>query len=159
MKFIIAKCNEDLGWQGTSDYFVIQKGEHMPNLGREPASYFWYILTHYEVLEGDYVFCQARPFDHDPNFLLNAECKNYYGQVVTELAITETNDFVTSLGYEPQKEYWFKAGCQYKLSAKEIKAIPYIQYAKMFLLAISNDKNPYIFERIMPIIYPQLCKN
>jgi hypothetical protein len=65
---VIAKYQEDTTWtlRLKVPSFIVEKGKEMPNVGRETSSYLWYIVTHYDQLQGMYIFCQGNPFDHEP---------------------------------------------------------------------------------------------
>lgn len=162
MKFVIARFNESINWAEGLDKIVIQKGVDMPNIGREPASYLWFIIHNYEMLDGEYVFCQGNPFDHDRNFLENIKNSNYVGQIHISNYLGEPsdrgfniNDILIELGLPIRSEYKFRAGCQFKVTADDIKKHPYELYVKMLSIEM-KDKNPWAFERIMPVIFPTL---
>lgn len=69
MKFIVARWQEDVAWADAVDADVVQKGEHLPNVGREPSSFLWWILQHWNAIDPDesYAFVQGKPHDHWPN--------------------------------------------------------------------------------------------
>jgi hypothetical protein len=162
MKFVIARFNEDISWANDLDKVIIQKGVDMPNIGREPASYLWFIIHNYEMLSGEYVFCQGNPFDHDKNFVENIQKTNYIGDIHVSNYLGEPSDrgfnideILTELGLPTRGGYKFRAGCQFKVSAEEIKKHPYELYVKMLYLEMQG-RNPWAFERIMPVIFPIL---
>ncbi len=63
MTYVIARYNEDISWcSNIPGKFIVQKGEHLPNLGRESSSYLWYIINHYDALNNYYCFRQGNPF-------------------------------------------------------------------------------------------------
>lgn len=70
---VVAHWNEDLQWTAgiPADWRldVVHKGIHLPNHGREPTSFLWWIDTHYEKIEPDgrYGFVQGEPFTHAPH--------------------------------------------------------------------------------------------
>lgn len=155
MKHVIARYKEDVTWAKDLNHVILQKGADMPNVGREPASYFFFIVKHYHELEGEYVFLQGYPYDHGyPN-----EETNYYGIQHTSdingnpdhggLPIQEV---LTELGLNGST-FVFNAGCQFKVSAEQIKKRPIEFYLKCLMLCCMDDRYPYVFERIVPIIF------
>lgn len=162
MHFVIARYKKDISWADNLEKTVIQKDVDMPNIGREPASYLYFIIKNYCNLEGEYVFCQDEPFDHCPNFLEKVETENYFGVDHTcdltgrphhpGLPIEEV---AKELGIERLLpiHITFKAGCQFKLTAEQIKQIPYEKYIKMLEVVIKNELNPYVFERLVRYIF------
>lgn len=162
MYLVIARYNENISWAENLDKTVIQKGIDMPNIGREPASYLLFILKNYEKLDGEYVFCQGNPFDHDKYFLESIKNNNYFGNYHTS-DLNGCNDhcglridlFMDEMGLQKTNSIEFKAGCQFKLTAEQIKLYPYEFYAKMFYLLLKGD-NPYIFERLPKILWKDL---
>lgn len=162
MHYVIARHTEDISWAKDLQKTVIQKGVDMPNLGREPASYFLFIIENYEMLSGEYVFCQGNPFDHSHDFLSKIQDTNYVGQLHISDCNGEPSDrgfnidnLLIELGLPTKSEYKFRAGCQFKVSAEEIKSHPYELYVKMLYLEMQG-RNPWAFERMMPIIFPSL---
>lgn len=156
MHFVIARFNEDISWAYGLKKTVIQKGKDMPNIGREPASYLLYIINNYAIMEGEYVFCQGNPFDHCPNFLEEVKTTNHFGgNHVSDMNGSPDHpglpmkEFCEKLGIE-DRTFVFKAGCQFKLTADEIRSIPYNKYVEMFNLMIQNELHAWVFER-MPI--------
>jgi hypothetical protein len=65
---VVARYKEDTSWAKVESWntYIVQKGEHLPNYGRESLSYLWYIIKHYEELEGLYCFAQGRISDQIP---------------------------------------------------------------------------------------------
>lgn len=67
---VVARWREDVdwlrglpeGWRAT----VVQKGTDLPNAGREPTSFLWWIDTHYKKIDrgAQYAFVQGDPFPH-----------------------------------------------------------------------------------------------
>lgn len=158
LTYVIARWIEDISWSLPLKCVVIQKDWDMPNVGREPASYFHFIIENYSNLQGEYVFTQADPFDHFPDFL-NSD-QRYYGQWLEcesngnphhyGLPI---NEVMEMLGLPVQNLYKFKPACLFKVSAEEIRRRPIGFYLKCYALACMNKTYPYVFERIIPIIF------
>ena len=160
MKYIIARYNEDIGWSDGLDRFVVQKGEQLPNVGREPASYFWYILNFYDELEGEYTFCQGDPIFHEKDFLTNP--KKYFGEWRTSsgngspdhtgLPIAQIAQY---LGIT-EDTFRFKRGAQFSLTADEIRSHDKAFYLKLYAVSMMNNDMPYVLERLWPYIFPCL---
>ena len=145
MKLIIAQHNENVSWSDGYDRFIVKKGEHLPNIGREPLSYMWYIINFYDELDGMYIFTQANPFAHCKDFkefidgnpksftwvsdLSDLVCDNYGSPHDSNL---EIDKFLTNCGLEPKDMYTFNAGCLFSISAEEIKRKPKEYYEKVF---------------------------
>lgn len=150
---VIARYKEDISWAKDKPHVVIQKGEDIPNVGREISSWFWFIIQNYDKLEGEYIFCQGNPFDHAPNIIdaQNYKCKpdgspHHPGLPIHEVA--------TELGLPILDEYVFKPGAQHKISAEEIKRKPITWYAKALYLSLQEDKQyPWCFERLVNYLY------
>lgn len=76
---VVAKYQEDIAWTeqaNVDEVFIVEKGVHYPNTGRESSSYLWYIIEHYDDLDGVYFFVQGSPFVHVDIY---QELKNKYG--------------------------------------------------------------------------------
>jgi hypothetical protein len=67
---VVARWNEDLQWTAQIPpgwaLDVVQKDTHLPNRGREPSSFAWWIGAHYDEVKPDdlYGFVQGNPFPH-----------------------------------------------------------------------------------------------
>jgi hypothetical protein len=67
---VVARWQEDIGWlDGLPDGWtaaVVHKDIDLPNHGREPTSFLWWIVTHYEKIHpgSAYGFVQGNPFGH-----------------------------------------------------------------------------------------------
>ena len=155
---VIAKYQEDISWADNYTKAVIQKGVDMPNIGREISSFFWFILTNYDKLEGDYIFLQGHPFDHCAN-VLDILDQPYYGVVhkckgdgSPEHNGLNVSGIAVELNLPVLDEYTFYAGAQHRASTEQIKKRPYEWYAKAFSLSLQGQ-NPWAFERLIPCIY------
>jgi len=160
MHFVIAQYHEDVSWADNLEKTVITKDTHLPNIGREASSYLLFILNNYSTLEGEYVFCQGNPFPHAPKFLEDVHKTNYFGDTVQcnldgsphhpNLPIHET---LIGLELQHGPQLSFKPGCQFKLTAEQIRQKPYSFYAKLFSVFTLNDNMAYIFERLPKSIW------
>jgi hypothetical protein len=67
---VVAHWTEDLQWTAhiPADWHldVVHKGIHLPNHGREPTSFLWWIDTRYEKIRNEDLcgFVQGDPFGH-----------------------------------------------------------------------------------------------
>lgn len=161
--YVIARYKEDISWveqipnKFHTKYEIIQKDLDMPNVGREPSSFFFYIIKNYAQLRGDYYFLQGYPFDHAPDVLTTD--KRYFGDLhrcdsngnPDHLGL-RMHEVLDVLGLEG-KDFLFRAGCQFKVSAEEIRKHPIDFYLRCFALCCMDDSYPYVFERIMPLIF------
>lgn len=79
---VVARYNEPQGWMdGIPSMWkplVVQKGQQLPNEGREASSWFW-AMQHLRKRTGKVAFVQGNPFDHCPNLfdLLTQPCKGF----------------------------------------------------------------------------------
>lgn len=175
MKLIIARYNEDVKWADEyEDFFVVQKGLDLPNVGREPSSYVWYIIKNYDSLEGDYCFLQGNPLEHQPLLkkYLEEPFKDFYW-IPTEgrTGLVCNNEghphdsgmdiraFLESIGLNPpvNDQYLFNGCALFKVSAERIKSRPKSFYEGVYELLMSNPKNAYVFERVVGLIWGDDC--
>jgi hypothetical protein len=164
MKLIIARYKEDTTWAHGLDHFIVQKDEHLPNLGREASSYLWYVREHYGTLNGDYLFCQGHPFDHDGDFLVHKDNERYFGgwHECDEFGHPHTfaalpmNATLLKLGLPRYERFRFRAGAQFRLSADEIRLYPRTFYEQAYEISMTEELAPWTFERLWPYIFPHL---
>ena len=157
---VVARHQEDISWleQVDWDHLVVQKDVDMPNVGREPASFFWAMEKLYGT-EGTIAFLQGNPAPH----------------IGTELPLIGVKDF-TWLGnwrlisqadgspHHPglpvkekmvewcQQEWseggvYFAAGGQFLLPAERLKKWPKSKYRTM-QEAMSVGEHPWVMERL-----------
>ena len=152
---IIARFNEDVSWV-TGPHFIVQKGEHLENKGREASSYLWWIIENYDNLPKNVHFLQANPWDHVDKHLhtkwwadSDKEGNPHHpGLLIEPLA--------NALGITLKDKWLFPAGACFKVSRKEIKKYPLEWYKKAFTLANEYPQAPWIFERLWNLIYDNL---
>ena len=70
---MVARYQEDIGWTEHLppgwNTIVVQKGDQVPNEGRESLSYLW-AFTHTEYNPDDVLLCvQGAPFTHTPGLI------------------------------------------------------------------------------------------
>jgi len=158
---VVAKYKEDTKWSDDLDSFVVQKEIHMDNWGREPSSFLWYIINHYDELEGYYAFVQGNPFDHchnlisdvnkdpltgfewlgDTNYLTDENGSPYH----TGLPVKHICDL---LGLEVKYPIYFARGGQFLVHSNRIKFKPKGFYESCLQLIKELDQAEYVFERI-----------
>lgn len=151
MKWIIARYNEDVGWAKDLNHFIVQKGEHLPNEGREASSYLWYIKENYDKLDGDYVFCQGKRGDHPswdkaPTHRCGITGAPHHPSL-------DIKGLASQLGIELPHEITFRGGAEFKVSAEQIRRYPKEWYEKAYTLANEYPQGAWIFERLWGLIF------
>ena len=162
---VIARHEEDISWAKDLNTFVIQKGEHMDNWGREPSSFLWYIIEHYDVLKGSYMFVQGNPFDHCRNLLDFVDMQPEFMSLGDHQHICK-GDGNPQHGGLPLEEmykefvdakapdmYGFKAGGQFIVSAKRIKQLPKEYYQNLLDYVKKVKLAPWCMERLWGYIF------
>lgn len=163
---VIARYKEDISWSDGHPRVVIQKGEDLPNKGREPSSYLHFIISRYSTLEGTFLFTQGTPFDHCKNVLTElytpfsdflwlgdkTYTENLYGRP-NDTCNTDWFIKVANLVYD-KDEIRFKAGCIFKVTAERIKQRPLEFYKNMYdVLMSEKHRSPWSFERCVGLIF------
>ncbi len=139
----------------------------MQNYGREAAVYLNFIVTNYNFLKGDIVFCQANPFPHDANFLRHIEepDKQYFGFV--EASTPEgfprcewahLHEYCRVFGLPVLSSYEYVSGAQFRVSAEQIKARPLAFYEALHALSkLCDFKFACTMERLWPLVFGFKC--
>ena len=163
---VIARFNEDVSWiKGLPDGWiprVVQKGVDMPNEGREPGSFHWAIVEHYDEIhpEDTWAFVQGNPFDH---------CRELFTRLQSPIgAYTALGDawHVTNgdgcpahcgLPVEQKHREWiggpfpvnvsFVAGGQFMVRGEVILRRPK-DYYRNLMQDIAVDQNAWVAERL-----------
>lgn len=165
---VVAQYKEDLSWTEPykEDVVVIKKKREIPNIGREPYSYIWYILQNYDNLEGKYFFLQGNPLDHCPG--LAQELSNTEGDfrwfsdrsnLVCDLMgrphdSVNIQKFLQSCGITyNHNTITFTGCCLFMLSAQRIKSKPREYYALILNAITSTHRGEYAFERCVGILF------
>lgn len=150
---VIARYDEDISWAKDMRHVVIQKDKDIPNKGREISSWFWFILSNYDTLEGTYIFAQGHPFDHAKN-ITDASivvCDKRGAPHHSGLPIHEVAD---ALGLPLLDHYEFRPGAQHQATATQIRSRSYEWWAKAFWLSLNDEKQyPWVFERLIKYLY------
>jgi len=164
---IIARHKEDVNWSDNVDDWdihVIQKDQHLPNIGREQSSFIWYIIDNYSTLSGWYAFVQGIPTDHCPNIM--KELEHVDNKVLASVMYTcdnfarmqdhiEMDSIFNSLFKgEAPKQYTFGAGGQFMVNAETIKKRSKQFYKNCYDLIMKQkiNKVEYGFERLWETI-------
>lgn len=164
---VIARYEEHISWSDNiPNKFVVQKGEHLDNFGREPSSFLWYIIEHYDILKGTYAFLQGNPFDHckdtleliklDKDFMLLGDyqyiCRGDGTPQHGGLPVARF--YREHIDVDAPKHFGFKAGGQFIVSAKNIKKHPKEYYQKIYDEIEKDDsKLPWVMERLWSYIF------
>ena len=163
---VVAKYKEDLSWLGDIHHVVIEKDKDVPNIGREPSSYVWYILQNYESLDGVYFFLQGDPRDHCPNImqeLSNTEGEFRWfsnrGPFKCDMMARPHDNVNISLFLEridieyQQAEIQFMGCCLFMVTGDKLKTRPKEFYQKLYDVLMKNDRSEYAFERCIGLIF------
>lgn len=167
---VIAKFTEDVRWAKDIEFskhdrlLVFDKSSNpiggakvLPNQGRESHTYLHYIIDHYHCLPRWVVFCQGRPFDHCPDFMVRIE--NRQSQVLGNLLTCNKDGSPHHTGL-PIEKLWselfaipcperfdFVAGAQFQVSREQILRLPLETYEKMQFLHSTYPEAPWVMER------------
>ena len=164
---VIARYNEDVIWKDKfPSSFVVQKGEHLPNEGREPCSYLWYIIENYDLLEGNYLFTQGNP-NETPEIFTHTYTDDFYwfkGREVTYKCdlrgIPQDNIDIVSFLKECNLTYTldyivFNGCCTFSINAKDIKKNTKEYYQSIYNAILKVPRGEYAFERLVRHIFYQ----
>lgn len=165
---IIAKYKEDINWikdiPSGWNIHIYDKDNNMFNApGREAHTYFKFIVDNYDTLEGDYIFCQANPFDHCPTFLNEIYLGAISGKSYPCTRINRTHpydynalntaSYIDLLGLEVPEDWEFLAGGQFKAKAQDILKHSKDFYKKCLELTETDPNSGYIFEGLWKFIF------
>lgn len=169
-KLVVARHNEDVSWTKDYDAFIVQKDEHLPNIGREPSSYLWYIINHWGELRGEYVFLQGNPHEHCllSNKLRECRGKDFYWFKIfdrTNLVcdmdgkpydLVDINKFLELIGIDYENNnIVFNGCCLFSVVADRIKRRPKSFYENLYNAIMDNPSKryEYAFERCVGLIF------
>lgn len=172
-KIIVARYKEDVSWTETLpkewEINIVQKETDLPNLGREPSSFLWWIINNYDTIKIDYsiVFVQGNPFDHCPDLYQKI------GEFIPENGYVQLgknehesdgngNPHDSGLPVAILYEQWFRrpfpgrvyfvAGGQFIVSGERIKS-----WTKDHYINLYNDslvgRHCYVFERMWKTLF------
>ena len=178
-KIIVAQYKEDVSWvhQVSHEWepWVITKDKDIPNVGREPSTFFWAMHQMYDSLQPDDVlaFVQGDPFPHFPmvvEFLLMSQDIDGYISLGIQI---ETSDPVGAphntgpnhynLPVAEKLKQWFDkdwgdniiftAGGQFIVTGKDILHYPKEFYTMLYDEMCSDPNIPYVMERLWPVMF------
>jgi hypothetical protein len=166
--FVVARYQEPVeltnvlpdGWTR----WLVQKGEHMPNVGREAGSYAWWVREHYARLDpvGTYAFVQADPFIHgythdqlrdvdwyQPLGRYRLECMPDGTPQHPELALDDAWDLW--FGDQPRPvSYTFHAGALFLASGAALQSRPVEWWSALYRWVCDDPQGPWLAERLWP---------
>jgi len=148
MQYVIARYEEDISWSDGLDRFVVQKGQHLPNAGREASSYLWYIAEFYDELQGVYAFRQGTPdgVHHGLEWGVSLDHE-------LSLYNYDIRAFAQRLGVNIPENLRYWLGAQYDVTAETIKRRTRDWYQDALHVANTWPKAPWLFERAWPYIW------
>ena len=152
MTYIIARYNEDISWSNNlNPKLIVQKDEHLPNKGREASSYLWYIINHYDNLEGIYCFRQGKAQTHDVAYYKHTSDHNGSPDH-PGLPIKAFSDRI-QLDIPDQLK--FTAGAQFDCPANKIKLRSLDWYKTVYSVCMSDEfsQPAHILERLWKYIF------
>lgn len=169
---VVARFDENVDWTANtpSDWqppFIVQKGEHLENTGREASSFFWGINSLYGHLDPrDLVACvQGDPFPHCPtlNDHLLVTPLTFYplGKIIHcypdatphHSGLDLHSHYENWIGGTPPEIYDFTPGAQFIVPAEKILERPK-EYYEAMVDAVSAGDGPWIMERLFPYVWP-----
>jgi hypothetical protein len=169
-RLAVARYNEDVrwidqvhGWTVT----VVQKGEDMPNEGREPSSFFYAIHKFYPTIKDTdiYAFVQGKPFDHCPDVVdtLNTAEVTGYTPLGNNNRVSDGKGYQDHAGLPvadkcrewlgiERDRFEFVAGGQFIITGKDIKKYPRKWY-KTLMKDFCVEQNAWVAERMWGSFY------
>jgi hypothetical protein len=172
LTIVVAHYNENISWlnQVQANIVVLSKSQII-NAGREASSYAWFLWKNYDLLYGDYVFCQGNPFDHCNDFFKGVtERRRHYGLVCRWpechvgsglLNESELCDFLMELTKMTGivldvdlSRFFFAHGAQFMASADEIRARSKSFYEAVYHIAISQPRAAWALEALWGHVIP-----
>jgi len=182
-EIVISRYNEDLSWikdinsdikvfiYNKSDESIAYEHKQLPNIGREGETYLRHIIENYDSLSENIILSQGCPFDHSKDFLSfinNNDTKSlvyisdwialvyHYSspQMIKDIEIIIDKFELSKLNYDST----FSAGAQYIIHRDLITSKPkdfWISIYDYYLSYIDDNasSNPWLYERIWPIIF------
>lgn len=168
---VVARWQEDISWLDGVDGWkklVVQKGEQLPNEGREASSFFWALHQLYDGLKRDQrVLCvQANPFDHSHDPLAEGlqEMDGFahvgHWRIESDLqgaphhpGLPMADMFRKWFGHEPPQSFPFCAGGQFVVDAQTIRRFPRGFYKRMVKHMNDHAEAPWVMERLWETMF------
>ena len=173
---VVALYKEDISWLervplDIKVYIYDKSDGSVPNVGRDPHTFMWHIVEHYDELDDYTCFAQGHPFDHCPKELFFEKVINSkldydeLGTVVFNAVgngesgnMPLTKLYKELMGRE-QFSFEFCWGMQIILSKRLIQRRPKEFYMKIRDMAEELYKDPFMMpalERIWRTIWTDL---
>lgn len=190
-EIVVARYNEKIDWlENLKDVKVTiyNKGSNsspnhiiLPNVGREPNTYFYHIVKNYYNLSEWTFFTQGHPFDHVVDFVdvvnnwnnekpnvINIDdlCFFFSNGVFKGVLDSQSNgrplhnsvlniDGLWSSIFKdkPIQDYKFSAGCIFCVHKKQILSKKISFYEECLSQSEKRNHSPWEFERIMQYIF------
>lgn len=174
LTFVFARYKEDMtrtlaSLPSDAKVVIRTKDVDIPNIGREPGTYFRYIIDNYDTLDGLYVFSQASPYPHvgewdiwvktlprDIQFDWAGKtwtCKGDGRNQDSNIPVDECYRLIYDGNIVPEW-YNFHEGCIFAVSADRIKQHPKSYYERLLEYNDKADpKAPWAFERLWADVF------
>lgn len=163
LQVVVARYNENIEWTNQLNYKVniFNKNEddnhlfdyNLPNVGREPHTFFTYIINNYDNLPEYIAFVQGNPFDHCNNVINeinNFDFKTEFKQlgVLHQLTMEyesinqQVQSYSNQIGFNITYPIYMTPGAQYIISRRLIKKKP-IEFYQRILDTLKYEKYPH----------------
>lgn len=168
---VVARFDEDISWLNELhwDYLIYNKGEYIdkeyksiPNIGREGETYLRYIIEFYNKFPDYISFVQGDPFPHCSNIINKINNTPLDNQIInlSDWIVNDNPDSalmshnVESLGLNYTEHLFnFPAGAQFIIPKRYITNKSLNWWKKCYDVYVSDDNNPWSFERLWPLIF------
>lgn len=190
-EIVVAKYNEDVNWLNSLNggkVTIYNKGNgdlsnsiKLPNVGREPHTYFYHIVNNYDNLSDWTFFTQGHPFDHVRDFVevvnnwsvnkpnviniqdkgfffsngvFKKSLKSYSNGTPYHFGVLNINKLWSSIfTCNPPEEYEFSAGCVFCIHKDLILQRDIEFYKKCLTLTETIENSPWEFERMIQYVF------
>lgn len=145
---VIARNDEEIN-PINEDHFIVQKNEHLPNIGREASSYLWWIIKNYDNLPDLVKFRQAKMEEHAVgkyNFVCDWSGHPHHPSLHIER-------FSNLIDLKIPKSLYFTSGAQFDISKENIVSNTKEWYENCFELSMTDKQAPWIMERLWKYIF------
>lgn len=171
---VVARWDEDTSWTaGVPDNWAVetvQKDVDLPNRGREPSSFLWWILANYRRLRttGVYGFVQGDPFPHAADLVARlgqpvdgfAPLSNHepfrcdgMGRPHHEgVPVAECHERWLGRPCPPEVTFW--PGGQFAVTGQVLRRRPVGFYRRVYDDLMGRDgQQPWAAERLWPLMF------
>lgn len=171
MEVVVARYKEDIEWTRKIPYKVTvytKNDRLLPNIGREPHTYLYHIITRWDSLADYTAFVQGYPFDHSPRLadtLAGFATHPTDFEHLGELRMVCDRDgwphhggldvggIADAVGIV-QIEFPFSAGAQFIVSRERIHSRPLAFYHVLMSVLVTNlGEAPWVYERLWQSIF------